>query len=798
MISHKNITNLFAESDDNIIYNAYSKMKKTLAITTVSFDTFLLDFMSLTFGLEVVLANDSEVKNIGELTELISRQKPDALTFTTPSRIRQYLEYDRFAEELSTFSYIAVGGEILPQDVVSKILDNADTDIFNIYGPTETTVTCNSINITSPDNITVGKALHNYVTDVRDIDGKLLPDGIIGELYIEEVFVTINDIPYYKSGDYAIELPNGEIDVKGRIDNQIKLRGLRIEIGEIEANIAKFSHIRQNVVVIKEINNNEHLCAYFTADEEIDTDDLKEYLTQYLTRYMIPTVFMQIDEMPMTPNGKTDINQLPEPKLKLEYVAPENELEQLICAVFSSTLGIETVGAEDNFFEIGGTSLVASKIILELLKRDYTVKYDDVFSNQTPRQLARFLSGEHEVRDDDYDIADDYDYSQINNLLSENTLENFYNGEKQEIGNLLLTGVTGYLGIHVLYDYIKNEKGTVYCMLRKGGFDSCKDRLADLFDYYFDGELTDLIGSRIILSEGDITELDDFKKLEEYPIDTLINCAAIVKHYTADDYIFKVNVDGVINGIKYAQANDVRYVQISTTSVLSYPVDMESARDVQLDERTLYYRQDLSNKYVNSKFLAERMLLEAAVDGLDVKIVRVGNLMGRYRDGLFQKNYDTNAFLANIKSIKNIQAISASMYNEAEEMSPIDCTAKAIIALSKTPQKCRVFNCQNNNDLLNSDIINVLNSFGYGIREVDDDEFMRICRENMDENIQGLITSDMSMADGEDDWEDEYEYDLKTDQTVEILESLGFEWVKPDTNYLTRVIGYLNDLGFFN
>ena len=814
MISHKNITNLFAKSDDNIIYNAYSKMKKALAITTVSFDTFLLDFMSLTFGLELVLADDSEVKNIGELTKLIRRQKPDALTFTTPSRIRQYLEYDKFAEELSTFSYIAVGGEILPQDVVSKILDNADTDIFNIYGPTETTVTCNSINITSPDNITVGKALHNYVTDVRDIDGKLLPKGVMGELYIggvgvsrgyhnlddetKEVFVTINDIPYYKSGDYAIELPNGEIDIKGRIDNQIKLRGLRIEIGEIESNISKYPNIRQNVVLIKEINNNEHLCAYFTAEEKIDTEDLKEYLTQYLTRYMVPTVFMQIDEMPMTPNGKTDINQLPEPKLELEYVAPENELEQLICAVFSSTLGIETVGAEDNFFEIGGTSLVASKIILELLKRDYTVKYDDVFTNQTPRQLARFLSGEHEVRDGDYDIADDYDYSQINSLLSENTLENFYNGEKQEIGNLLLTGVTGYLGIHVLYDYIKNEKGTVYCMLRKGGFDSCEDRLADLFDYYFDGELTDLIGSRIILSEGDITELDDFKKLEEYPIDTLINCAAIVKHYTADDYIFKVNVDGVINGIKYAQVNDVRYVQVSTTSVLSYPKDMEFARDVQLDERTLYYRQDLSNKYVNSKFLAERILLEAAVDGLDVKIVRVGNLMGRYRDGRFQKNYDTNAFLANIKSIKNIHAISTSMYNEVEEMSPIDCTAKAIIALSKTPQKCRVFNCQNNNELLNNDIINVLNSFGYGIREVDDDEFMRICRENMDENIQGLITSDMSMADEDADEEDDYEYSLKTDQTVEILESLGFEWVKPDNDYLTRVIGYLNNLGFFN
>jgi amino acid adenylation domain-containing protein len=814
MTSHKNITNLFSKSEDSVIYDVYSKMHKTLALSTVSFDAFLLDFMPLTFGLEMVLANDSEIKSINELTDLVRREKPDSLTFTAPSRFKQYLEFDEFAKLVPNFKYIGVGGEMVPQDLVAELLENPDLEVFNIYGPTETTVTCNTHKIDDAENITVGKALHNCITEVRDIDGKLLPSGIMGELYIggngvargyynmedktKEAFITINDIPYYKSGDYAIELPNGELVIKGRIDNQIKLRGLRIEIGEIESNISNYPNIKQNVVLIKEINNNEHLCAYFTAEEKIDTEDLKEYLTQYLTRYMVPTVFMQLDEMPISPNGKTDIKQLPEPKLDLEYVAPENELEQLICAIFSSTLGIETVGAEDNFFEIGGTSLVASKIILELLKRDYTVKYDDVFTNQTPRQLARFLSGEHEVEDDDYDIADDYDYSKINNLLSENTLENFYDGEKQEIGNLLLTGVTGYLGIHVLYDYIKNEKGTVYCMLRKGGFDSCEDRLADLFDYYFDGELTDLIGSRIILSEGDITELDDFKKLEEYPIDTLINCAAIVKHYTADDYIFKVNVDGVINGIKYAQVNNVRYVQVSTMSVLSYPEDTEFARDVQLDERTLYYRQDLTNKYVNSKFLAERMLLEAAVDGLDVKIVRVGNLMSRYRDGLFQKNYDTNAFLANIKSIKNIQAISSSMYNEAEEMSPIDCTAKAIIALSKTPQKCRVFNCQNKNELLNSDIINVLNSFGYDIREVSDDEFMEICRENMDENIQGLITSDMSMADEEAYEEDDYEYILKTDQTVEILESLGFEWVKPDADYLTRAIDYLNNLGFFN
>lgn len=139
------------------------------------------------------------------------------------------------------------------------------------------------------------------------------------------------------------------------------------------------------------------------------------------------------------------------------------------------------------------------------------------------------------------------------------------------------------------------------------------------------------------------------------------------------------------------------------------------------------------------------------------------------------------------------------MYNEAEEMSPIDCTAKAIIMLAKTPSKCRVFNCQNKNELHNSDIIDVLNSFGYDIREVSDEEFMDICRENMDESIQGLITSDMNMGEEElNDDETDYEYVLQTDQTVEILESLGFNWPKPDADYLRRTMNYLKNLKFFN
>ena len=815
MISHKNVTNLFVESEDNLLYNIYNSFTKALSITTVAFDPFLLDLSSLIFGLQLVLASDEQTKDIEELTELIKREKPDAITSSTHSRLRQYLEYDEFKNQMSNFKYIGAGGEMMPKELVSEVSAVSDTALYNTYGPTETTVASNALNVMESDDINVGKALFNYITDVRDLDGKLLPQGVMGELYIggpgvgkgyynmddktKEVFLEINKIPYYRSGDYAIELPNGEIDIKGRIDNQIKLRGLRIEIDEIESNISDFPNIKQNVVLIKKINKTEHLCAYFTAEEEIDKEALKNHLKSKLTQYMVPTVFMQLDEMPQTPNGKTDVKALPEPKLELKYVAPANELEQLICSIFSITLDVETVGAEDNFFEIGGTSLIASKLIIELLKRDYVVKYDDIFRNQTPRQLARVLSGENNEIDLESDIVQNYDYAKINELLSENTLENFANGKKEHLGNVLLTGVTGFLGIHILYEFIKNETGTIYCMLRKGSFNSCEERLIDMMDYYFDEDFSDLIGSRIILSEGDITSLDDFNRLKDCQIDTLINSAALVKHFTADDYIYKVNVDGVINGLKFAESNGIKYVQISTISVLSPPNDESDISGVGFDEQTLYYNQDLTNKYINSKFLAERMVLEYAVNGLNARIVRVGNLMARYSDGLFQKNFDTNAFLGELRAIKNIHAITEDMNSDEIEMSPIDYVAKATLALAKTPKECRVFNCVNPNKIYNSNIIEALNSFGYDINLVSDEEFIEICRDNMDENIQGLITSDMSIDElseeelSEDEYDEELdEFIVKSDQTKEILHSLGIDWPILTQDYLRSLIKYLN------
>ena len=810
MISHENACNQ-TEANPKCEYD------NLLSIATIAFDTSLEDILTgITNGIKIIFANDDEIKSIVELIRLIKREKPEVMEFT-PSRLLSYLEIEEFCEAIGCAKCIVMGGEQFSAKAFNGVKKYCDAKVYNSYGPTEITIASNYKEITDPENITIGKALRNYVTDVRDIDGKLLPQGVMGELYIggvgvgkgyynmpdktEEVYLTIDDIPYYRSGDYAIALPDGDIDIKGRIDNQIKLRGLRIEIGEIETNISNFPNIKQNVVVIKEIRNNEHLCAYFTADEEINKDELKAYLGERLTQYMVPTVFMQIEEMPQTPNGKTDVKALPEPKLELNYVAPKNKLEQTICAIYSSILDIEIVGAEDNFFEIGGTSLIASKLIIELLKQDYNVKYDDIFRNQTPRALASFLSGD-EISDDlDIDIIENYDYTMINNLLEKNTFESYAKGKNLELGNVLLTGVTGFMGIHVLYEYLKNEEGTIYCMMRKGQFDSCEERLMDLMDYYFDEDLSDLIGTRIILSEGDITSLDDFKKLENQPIDTIINCAAIVKHYTHDDYIFRVNVDGVVNGLEFAEANNITYVQISTTSVLDEFTEDTDLEDIHCDERTLYWGQDLSNKYLNSKFLAERMVLEKALSGLNVKIIRVGNLMGRYSDGTFQKNFDTNAFLNNIKAIKNLKATIPAMSEDLVELSPIDYVAKATLALAKTPKESIVFHAVSDKLIPNRDIFDTLSSFGYTIDEVSPEEFIEIYEQNMDENIQGLITADLSISDfdfDEEDMESDYGEIVSLDQTLEILDSLGFEWPECDKDYLERVIKYLNEVNYFD
>lgn len=388
--------------------------KKLLSISSIAFDISEEDILvALTNDMELIFANDDEIRDIVLLARLIEDTEPEFVDLT-PSRLLSYLQVPEFCQALNRFVGVGCGGEPFTKNVYDSIKKNADILVYNGYGPLETSLTTNIKKIINPGYITNGKPLFNFITDVRDIDAKLLPYGVIGELYIgglgvskgyykmdektKEVFVTINDIPYYKSGDNAIQLPSNEIVIKGRIDNQIKLRGQRVEPEEIEQVILKYDDIKNVVVMIRELNGEKHLCAYFTAKSEIDIEDLRNYLANILSSYMVPTFFIQLDEFPETTSGKIDRNRFPGPKFETKNINPTNNFEKTLYYLCCDILDFKDFGVTDNLFKLGFTSLTLMKLNSDIYhKFDVLLKHTDLMLHPTIREIAMLLKNDSPI-----------------------------------------------------------------------------------------------------------------------------------------------------------------------------------------------------------------------------------------------------------------------------------------------------------------------------------------------------------------------------------------------------------------
>jgi amino acid adenylation domain-containing protein len=394
-----------------------------LAVTTLSFDIAALEiFLPLIVGasLEIV----SREKSSDGKRLLSKLDASDATVFqATPAMWRLLLEAGwQGKSDLKALC----GGEAMPRELAQALLERVSS-VWNLYGPTETTIWSTACRIASGDNpITVGRPIAN--TQLYILDQRLEPVaiGMTGELYIggdgvargylrrpdltAEKFIPNPIRPedrLYRTGDLARYRPDGEIECLGRIDNQVKLRGFRIELGEIESVLGQHRGVRENVVVVREdVPGDKQLVAYVVASQvqPAGADALQDFLKQKLPEYMLPSRFVFLEALPLTPNAKVDRRALPEPgQLEFtpvqKYIGARDVLEARLVKIWESVLNIRPVGVQENFFELGGQSLLAAKLVNRIEQAfGKELSIAEIFEGPTIKQQAAMLRNANSVR----------------------------------------------------------------------------------------------------------------------------------------------------------------------------------------------------------------------------------------------------------------------------------------------------------------------------------------------------------------------------------------------------------------
>ena len=816
LITHKNVNNFINSTCNRIKFSG-----NIASVTTFCFDIFVLEsLLPLQKGLTIVLANEQE-QNIPQLLNKLCMDNNVKMLQTTPSKMSLLLG-DCTLPYIKNLETIMLGGEPFPKNLLNILKTSTKAKIYNMYGPTETTVWSSIKDLTNTDDITIGTPIGNTQFYILDNDCNLLPIGFTGHLYIGGDGISkgyfnkqdltsskfINDPfkPYgliYNTGDLAKWENNGEITYIGRSDFQVKIRGLRIELEEIENKILDFPNISKVVACVKKDSfNRQLLCAYFTSEDKILVQDLRSFLAKHLPNYMIPTYFIQLIDFKYTPNGKIDRNALPTPEIHNEnksIVLPETETEIEVSHIFEKLLMINPISINDNFFEIGGDSLLALKLQIELLNSGFNISFNDIYKYNTIKQLAlRIDLLKNNIKDTEYKISKT-DFTQIDELINNVPLLNNYQFNKHELGNVLLTGATGFLGAHILSYIIDNSSYSVYCLIRKNTDIDVTSKLLKRLNYYFGNKYDNLINKRIFVINSDITKdnLNISNKTElllNKNINCVINSAANVKHYGYYSEFEKINVIGVKNLVDFCNKYNKKFIQISTTSVSGNSLfdlgaqDIDPSNQLTFAENNLYIGQSLDNVYIRSKFYAEKLILDNIINnGLDALILRVGNITNRSTDGKFQPNANENAFANRIKVFMKLKYLPNYLKDIYAEFSPVDNVAEAIVkSIEYTDDNIRILHIYNQNHVYLSTLINMLDNT---IKFIDDNKFKSIFEENLkiegNKDLLSLVINDL-------DKDKKFTYNsnikIKNDFSKEFLDDIGFKWANIDKKYIDNLI----------
>jgi amino acid adenylation domain-containing protein len=785
---------------------------KVAAYASYGFDACMMDmYPALTTGAAVVIVGDDIRLNLPDLNKYFNEEGVTHSFMTTQVGCQFAMNCDNHS-----LRHLSVGGEkILP------LTPPTAYQMHNGYGPTECTIFTTTYPLAEfEQNAPIGKPLDNLQLFIVDKDLNRLPLGAAGELLVSgpqvsrgylnlpektaDTYITWEGKRCYRTGDIVRYLKDGNVQFVGRRDGQVKIRGFRIELKEVEAVIREYPGIKDATVQAFDYpNGGKFIAAYVVCDNKLDIQSLNTFIRERKPPYMVPAATMQLEEIPLNQNQKVNRRALPAPQIQAEsreYVVPANEVEKLFCDIFAGILSMDKVGATDNFFELGGTSLMVTKVVIEADKAGKHVAYGDVFSHPSPRLLAQFVSGDALAGEQTDTEVEEFDYSGIDAILQHNNVETFLKGERQQLGNVLLTGATGYLGIHVLRELINSDAKTITCLVRGKDQPSAEHRLKNLLFYYFEKSYADLFGTRLFVVNGDVTEDMTLALPEGQPaIDTVFNCAANVKHYSKGTDIEDVNIGGARRCVEFCLKTGARLVHISTTSVGEIWVDRGDGKQVpMLDEKKLWFGQFLDNRYMHSKFLAERLVLDAvAHHGLSAKVMRVGNLAPRSSDGEFQANFNSNSYMGRLKIFYTLGCCPYDGYDEYTEMSPIDETSHAVVLLASTPKECTVFQPFNNHTELLGDVLRLMEKVGREMRFVEAAEFQQAIEIAGQDPEKAKLLSAMLAYQDVTHGQKAVMIERDNRYTCSVLHRLGFHWSDTSSEYIIQMMRQIAAFGFF-
>jgi amino acid adenylation domain-containing protein len=417
-ICHRSAVNL-AQALAQAVYAGTDAPLRVSVNAPLAFDSSVKQLLQLLYGHTLYIVPEEIRPDGAALLEFIRSNKLDVLD-CTPSQLRLLLDAG-FGDGNETAPAIAlVGGEAIDGPLWNTLCAHGQTAYFNVYGPTECTVDATACRVTSALRPRIGRPVANVQVYVLDQELKPLPVGLMGEIYIggegvargyvnqpeltadrflPHPFSDIDGARLYRTGDRGRFLPGGELECAGRVDHQVKLRGYRVELGEIEAALAEHEAVRGAVAMVREDRpGDRRLVAYIVLAREglSQLSEWRDYLRQKLPEYMLPSALIPLKAFPLTRNGKIDRFKLPAPdevETGKTFVAPRTPVEEVLAGIWAQLFGLKQVSVEDNFFELGGHSLLATQVISRARKVfQVEIAVRSLFESPTVATLAEQVS----------------------------------------------------------------------------------------------------------------------------------------------------------------------------------------------------------------------------------------------------------------------------------------------------------------------------------------------------------------------------------------------------------------------